>query len=1454
MKLTKKVKNLIILTTFGTITLGSALSTIFYINKNAQSNNPDEKEETLLPEQIVKNKLFENLTAADLNINNLNVDATGVLSKTDTLHFTFDGGVNYRAYMEEETSYHDTLNNLDTKPNADSTNPSKSDETSIKFGGNASILIEDPSLDEDTVNLNESFRIYNPGDKTIYIDWNDTGYKISGSFITSTLKGASLFLDEDKKDDLNELIDKIENIDLVNLLPMIGTIGGSLVSKFDKDDSTNTYTYTIEVPGSIFDSSFDDTLTLNLVSNEDGELLSTSLETFSFTLNDKETTISMSCDDIQMVGINSSNKDSLDGFESGIIEGTSLNDYYANDLDSTSNLMSTIAKLMDEKTFKANYSLTFNEYQYDDVKTLGSINDSSTHSFDGEIAIDVRDSNNNYAFSVNKSSSFNNTFDVKYIDQSDENYSNGLFLFLNNNKGYMNDASLDDLFTSVDEILKDKETGKAFDMADEILNGSVIKAIMNGNYHQYEKFINKIFVTEGASSTTLEVSFSLKAMELNLPIEFEDVYSTIKINFDNSDDFENNLINYVEINNIPLKKLTRLNENNEEITYLDLAHLHVDLNKNSIGATDNISLVEASTVNEFLNYKPTIPLFEEIAKIANSKQFVAPYSLVYNVVDNNEVSKSVNLEGKISGDLSSFDTSSTLENKDYGSYQITTNLVKNDVKSNYFQLNYMPDDTNSTQNFYFDYYEWESDTGTLLSLDDDSTYSMYEALTSFINSELNNSNDESSTEDIFGSISDSLSSYIDFIDGAIWEDLAKEIDTSSITLTTNEDNSSIIATINLSDTDSSLENTSLELTINESSELDLVSLKVNVPKSDDYVVFSFSFEEFTSSSIALRSDSSNYTSCDANISSLVDMLNGTFLSSFELKGTLTTSKQNPGIKVDTIKNSLATSSGDSYMEGKLAAIYDDGEFKYQNSANQLGAARFYLNKKDTDGSDYTSTLNLRMKSATNPDSDADTAIYLNYDDSKYGSTSAMTYKEYSLISSINYLARFATNKNNNQHVLYEQLDKISSILTLLATDEDVKTEIDKEELKNKVIDNIKNLPSIFSYENEEEYYTRKSFSTSSDYNSLGNEFRFKLDLSPLSDSFTDPFIVALNFDSQVENTLFTIRVENLKNDDNYGNFEINILKIADKNSDGSYTINSSANIDNFSINESYVIDLTELALLMEIGINTTEVMKYHFSGSFTAKTSWGLILNKSYSLDFYIEITDEINEEKGVRYVLGYIKVDNSKDDFFSEVFIDHNLVYFKKVSHETSWVFGYRYSTSFQYFVCTDEQFTDDILYYLIVDILGMGDIYSFVEQSTTNSNDTDFLNRIKNFSLSITTTSENISLEFSLTAISGNATINYKDKKINSLTVEMKLASLITISLNASLLTTNAEDSIYTYNENYFGKFIEAFNNNSYTSKLGFRTNHEDKTNIYTPTYGTGKNKDTYWINGYLESSHTY
>lgn len=901
--LNSKKGSIIAVALFGALALSSASTTLIFMNSKDSSSSIDAGliNEEEVENDPIKNTLFENITAADLSIENLHITVDNVLNDTSTLEATFTGGANYLSFMKNATGNIDESEVLD--------------DVTAKFGGNLNITLKDTSLGEDPLMLNEDLSVYAPGEGKIYLDWNNTGYTASGKFITNAIDAAVTFLNDEQRTALNDLLNELQKIDILALLPMVGTVGGSLANeKIEVIRNGETeYQYAIEVPGSLLGESFETNLVVKLNCNENGELTCLSLDEFKIPLEGKEDIIiKVSTDNIIMHGFNSEGTSNIQGYKDGIhggIEENALTSYYSNDLDTTPNLIYTVGKMMNAKKFKFDYSLNFDEYKYDATQVdfgskIGTINSTASHSLVGTLAADVTNGfdKGNYKLTLDQNETFKNSIAVQY-QGSEESDIQGTFINVNNSlKGYISNSTIESLTGVLTSLTNDENTENSFFNANEILNDTTLGDIINGNWYKYKNILNKVLVTtDDLNTTTISIQIKAKGLNLNIPFEFENTLVEVNISYKNTDEKENTYIEKLEIKNIPLRKVNRI-ENEQTTSYLDTASFTLNLGEANFNSNETldtgINVIDAQELDNYADFKATVPLFTNIAEIVKSKQFASTYSLTYTM----ENKDPINVTGTLDADLNDASFDLSLDDKNLGLYRLTAFSVVNDIQ-HHVQVDYVPNETTSTndQTLFFKYYSQNENYQTRLSLNTETLMGTLDAVTSLLNANGNSNQDISEkTEELFGNISETINDLTDFVDGDIWSLLQSELPTDKVTLSNVpghkewlkvELDTSLFGSNNANGTISVILNTNAN---NEN--FAALDISLTVPNTSDTLDFTLAFDEFNANSVGLNGENqAKYKATDSSIEAVINILTGNYLDSFGFTGLLSKNKVSPSL-------------------------------------------------------------------------------------------------------------------------------------------------------------------------------------------------------------------------------------------------------------------------------------------------------------------------------------------------------------------------------------------------------------------------------------------------------------------------------------------------------------------------------------------------------------------------------
>lgn len=347
----------------------------------------------------------------------------------------------------------------------------------------------------------------------------------------------------------------------------------------------------------------------------------------------------------------------------------------------------------------------------------------------------------------------------------------------------------------------------------------------------------------------------------------------------------------------------------------------------------------------------------------------------------------------------------------------------------------------------------------------------------------------------------------------------------------------------------------------------------------------------------------------------------------------------------------------------------------------------------------------------------------------------------------------------------------------------------------------------------------------------------------LNPNTSDEFTLIVDFSDEVLNAgySFGIGLENIKIAGYYGNFRINLFE-ADQNNDGNVTTSemSRLKIANFKTanpdSDPYV-DIEYLPILVKMGIKTTNTHEYSLSGTLDFPRVAALLGLKDFSIKVHLTVLDE-KDEKNVHMVDGYIELLKSGSEINNswltsheyyrvEIFLRKKDVYVKKTVIKNG-ALSSNYNVAIDYWRTTSELFTSDLVYYLVVYILGVGEgLYNTIYDMIKDREDT-YLDYIQGLTHDNTNSKWRLNYKI-VTGISGYLDISYNkndDYSISKVYLDFKVTDLLHITVDATMDQSLANhSSTMTYVDN----FINAFNSSSYTKNLGNRVDHNDTSNVY-------------------------
>lgn len=553
----------------------------------------------------------------------------------------------------------------------------------------------------------------------------------------------------------------------------------------------------------------------------------------------------------------------------------------------------------------------------------------------------------------------------------------------------------------------------------------------------------------------------------------------------------------------------------------------------------------------------------------------------------------------------------------------------------------------------------------------------------------------------------------------------------------------------------------------------------------------------------------------------------------------------------------------------LSIGFQENRLLDQSSINQgVGAARFAISNPN-DGS--SSSVNLRLEQIEGANDTSDFGINFHYVDSSLGNLNAYTYKEKSVMESIKILQEFGDDTANENNILYSYVSSIETILKLLTGTSSLS--YSAEEAKEEVSFNINKLAGLVSLPDDYDIAGDNFTNDSTNYYPVENTIRLKVDLSSISDSFSSPFTIVVDFsdDNLSNNALFSLRVENLKIGDNFGTFKLYVKNPSDNL--------SNLKISNLDINEkgsaTPFVDLSDLPILVKMAIKTCDTRKYYISGTFNLKVS-GLagtitgLEGRNLNIHIYLRVSDIKNENNvnlvdALLYFVGNegeeITVDEVDKTRYKEttkkfetfIYIKGKDVYIKQIRNLSVqkqkkgflgiWSKdGSAYNAvDLDYFKSTSDDFVKNIFYYLFVLIFNSHKDYEKVLEYSAQFGDMSAkpLNMLKTMTHSGNSWVIDAAYKALVDVFSATITLNHDEKyKLTSISLAAKvILNLFELELNA----TNNEFTVsnqlnYDNAMNNFGTFIDAFNSDPNTANLEYRTGEEETaTNIFKVNRGS-------------------
>lgn len=849
--------------------VGGSLSTLYFINSTKTStvdNNDfeDDGEESTRTEQQIafdnaKAKLAENLSSSNLKFKNLVLKVDGLGNKNNNqLVMNFDGAADYKAF-------------IDTRKDNDSSN-----DVVAKLTGKVNLKYNE-TLTENSVNtiLDESLTLNSNGNGKLYLglNWADsingeeervTTYSVSGKFLNDVLNfipTLETLLNYDLSA-VNDIVDQIKGIDI---LPMIPVICNALMSFSQDTDENQTpvedgngnkiYTYNLVVKENLLSSvGIAQDIKITLKANQNGLLTYIGLDPLTF----NGITVSLSSDAEMSLDTSYVENDNMSG------------DY--NNLDCTTNLLTTVTSLVDEKVFDTKFNLSFKE----DVNGVTNANRQITGSLKGNLK-NATSINNGaiYDIQLGGEKDLYSKVNVRYAD-------NKTYFNVHNQlaTGYIEDSTIDDLVKNIVGTVDNnnqESTNESLDSINNILKDEAIYDIINGNWNSYKKIIKNLIVDGDPESDCY----------MNLEISAKGLYSKLlDKSFTIQLDLSNGKLNSLNIIDLPINESTDT-EGKTHVNYVSFS-----LSLNDYTETDIETIYGDLTT--YTNFKIVSPIYNTISKVVNDKQLAATYSFDYTKA--NETTSLVSATGNINADLNNIDSMDfgdnvtfdsaidVIKGKNLGQYQLGISANVNGVPHN-ATLTYQ------NQGLYLDYYGYSEASRTRMSLTQGKIFDIVDFATSLTNS----SDSSSTTTNPFGDINSTLGEILNLTDGKIWTILNSQyLDELKdyVTIKNGSSEDSVVVTINTSlfnkDTTGSI---SVVLDTTTSNDTSLLAISASYVDSNNGIFnFSMNFKDSYDFTIPEAEITSYYKEMDTTVDSVLNIIKGVS-TSFKVSGDLVSPRQ-----------------------------------------------------------------------------------------------------------------------------------------------------------------------------------------------------------------------------------------------------------------------------------------------------------------------------------------------------------------------------------------------------------------------------------------------------------------------------------------------------------------------------------------------------------------------------------
>ena len=849
--------------------VGGSLSTLYFINSTKTStvdNNDfeDDGEESTRTEQQIafdnaKAKLAENLSSSNLKFKNLVLKVDGLGNKNNNqLVMNFDGAADYKAF-------------IDTRKDNDSSN-----DVVAKLTGKVNLKYNE-TLTENSVNtiLDESLTLNSNGNGKLYLglNWADsingeeervTTYSVSGKFLNDVLNFIPT-LETLLNYDLSAVNDVVDQIKGIDILPMIPVICNALMSFSQDTDENQTpvedgngnkiYTYNLVVKENLLSSvGIAQDIKITLKANQNGLLTYIGLDPLTF----NGITVSLSSDAEMSLDNTYVENDNMSG------------DY--NNLDCTTNLLTTVTSLVDEKVFDTKFNLSFKE----DVNGVTNANRQITGSLKGNLK-NATSINNGaiYDIQLGGEKDLYSKVNVRYAD-------NKTYFNVHNQlaTGYIEDSTIDDLVKNIVGTVDNnnqESTNESLDSINNILKDEAIYDIINGNWNAYKKIIKNLTVDGDPES---DCSMNLEISAKGLYSKLLDKSFTIQL------DLSNGKLNSLNIIDLPINESTDT-EGKTHVNYVSFS-----LSLNDYTETDIETIYGDLTT--YTNFKIVSPIYNTISKVVNDKQLAATYSFDYTKA--NETTSLVSATGNINADLNNIDSMDfgdnvtfdsaidVIKGKNLGQYQLGISANVNGVPHN-ATLTYQ------NQGLYLDYYGYSEASRTRMSLTQGKIFDIVDFATSLTNS----SDSSSTTTNPFGDINSTLGEILNLTDGKIWTILNSQyLDELKdyVTIKNGSSEDSVVVTINTSlfnkDTTGSI---SVVLDTTTSNDTSLLAISASYVDSNNGIFnFSMNFKDSYDFTIPEAEITSYYKEMDTTVDSVLNIIKGVS-TSFKVSGDLVSPRQ-----------------------------------------------------------------------------------------------------------------------------------------------------------------------------------------------------------------------------------------------------------------------------------------------------------------------------------------------------------------------------------------------------------------------------------------------------------------------------------------------------------------------------------------------------------------------------------